>query len=207
VRLASRTYWTLVVLTSALTLAGASMAASGQLRTPRHREVTNADGVGMYAGHIRHKVSNNLNGRALFNVQDLQPGWAGRKRIVLSNVGPQPFSRVTLTQDLVDTGGFSDALQLQIFDVTTNRCLYPRPSAEAVRRRLRATSPLNCERWMPWDGQKDLRFITVTARDGTLTWQRREQHLFYIRWRLDESSPNSDQGRAASFRLRWNTSG
>ena len=30
--------------------------------------------------------------------------------MVLSNVGPQPFGRVTLTQDLVDTGGFSSAL-------------------------------------------------------------------------------------------------
>lgn len=199
-------YWTLVIGTSALALAGASLAASDQLRSPRHREITNADGVGMYDGHIRHKVSNTLNGKAMFNVQDLQPGWAGRKRVVLSNVGPQPFSRVTLTQDLVDDGGFSDALQLQIFDVSTKRCLYPRPSDAAVQRRLRATAPLNCERWMPWDGHEDLRFMVVPGKDGTTFWQRAEQHLFFVRWRLAERSPNSDQGRRASFRLRWNTS-
>jgi hypothetical protein len=202
--LTSRAYWMLVVLTSALTLAGASMAASVQLRAGRHREVTNADGVGMYDGHIRHKVSNTLNGRALFNVKDLQPGWTGRKRVVLSNVGPQPFSRVTLTQDLVDTGGFSQALQLQIYDVTAKRCLYPRPPAQARRPRGIAEE-YRCL-WAPWDGQADVRFLVVPGKDGTTFWQRREQHLFFVRWRLAESSPNSDQGRAASFRLRWNTS-
>lgn len=204
-RLATRTYWILVVLASALALAGASMAASARLRAPSHREVTNANGVGMYDGRIRHKVSNSLDGRALFNVQDLQPGWAGRRRVVLSNVGPQPFSRVTLTQDLVDTGGYSDALQLNIYDVTTQRCLYPRPPIDA--RLPRAVAEERRCLWASWDAQDAVKFLAVPGRDGTPTWRRAEQHLFFVRWRLAPDSPNSDQGRSASFRLRWNTSG
>lgn len=194
-------YWTLVVTTSALTLAGASMAANGTIErsSPGHRVPTVT-----VDGKIRHRVSNNRSGQAVLVIPEAVPGQEGRRRMVLSNAGPRPFTKVTLTQDNLVTGGFSRALQLQVYDAITRRCLYPRPPVDARVPNV-AVEHDRCARWMPFDGRRHLRSLVVPGKDGSTTWRRGEQHAIDIRWRLADSSPNSDQGRRASFRLRWHT--
>lgn len=196
-------YWTLVIGTSVLVLAGASAAAS---RGPVTPSVSGRTPTQVVDGKIRHRVSNNRSGEAVLSIDQAFPGQEGRRRMVLSNSGPRPFARVTLIQDHVAQGGFSDALQLQVYDAITRRCLYPRPP-----RRLQvpnvAVEHDRCTRWMPFDGRRQLRYLLVPGTTGTTTWKRGEQHAIDVRWRLADSSPNSDQGRRASFRLRWNTTG
>lgn len=204
--MSSRTaaYWSLVLGAAALVLAGASLAAS---RGPLVRSETAAVGPSQrVAGKIRHRVSNNRSGRAVLTIDEALPGQAGRRRMVLANAGPRPFRRVTLTQDHLVTGGFSAALQLQVYDAITRRCLYPRPP---LRMRVPnvAVEHDRCSRWMPFDGRRHLRYLLVPGADGTSQWKRGEQHAIDVRWRLAANSPNSDQGRRAGFRLRWHTNG
>ena len=99
------------------------------------------------------------------------PGQEGRRRMVLANAGPRPFRRLTLTQDHLVEGGFSDALQLQVYDAITRRCLYPRPPARLRVPRVRV-EPDRCMQWMPFDGRSDMRFLTVPGKDGSNTWRR-----------------------------------
>jgi hypothetical protein len=124
--------------------------------------------------------------------------------MVLANAGPRPFTKVTLTQDNVVLGGFSSALQLQVYDAIARRCLYPRPPADEQVPTVNVEND-RCARWMPFDGRQFLRYLVVPGKDGSPKWKRGEQHAIDIRWRLAVSSPNSDQGRRASFRLRWHT--
>ena len=195
-------YWSLVVATSALTLAGASMAASGAVvRSTAPGDPTPTVTVD---GKIRHRVSNNRSGQAVLVIPEALPGQEGRRRMVLANAGPRPFSRVTLTQDNLVTGGFSGALQLQVYDAITRRCLYPRPPIDEQVPNV-AVEHDRCARWMQFDARRHLRYLIVPGKDGTPTWKRGEQHAIDVRWRLAASSPNSDQGRRASFRLRWHT--
>jgi hypothetical protein len=192
-----------VTAASALVLAGASVAAGVTIeRTPPSARVPTLK----ENGKIVHRVSNNRSGEAVLRIDGITPGQEGRRRVVLANAGPRPFRRVTLTQDHVVQGGFSDALQLQVYDAITRRCLYPRPPARLRVPRVRV-EPDRCMQWMPFDGRSDMRFLTVPGKDGTATWRRGEQHAIDVRWRLASTSPNSDQGRRASFRLRWHTSG
>ncbi len=196
-------YWSMVAAATALVLAGASLAAGARFeRTPPSARVPTL----RVDGRIVHRVSNNRSGEAVLKVDGVMPGQQGRRRVVLSNTGPRPFKRVTLTQDHVAQGAFSDALQLQVYDAVARRCLYPRPPAHLRVPRVKV-EPNRCLRWMPFDGRSSMRFLTVPGKDGTNIWKRGEQHAIDVRWRLADSSPNSDQGRRASFRLRWHTLG
>ncbi len=196
-------YWSLVIATAVLVLAGASVAASVTIErtSPTSRVPTLK-----LDGKIVHRVSNNRSGEAVLKIDGVLPGHEGRRRMVLANAGPRPITRVTLTQDHIVEGGFSDALQLQVYDAITRRCLYPRPPARLQVPRVQV-EPDRCMQWMPFDGRSDIRFLTVPGKDGSNTWRRGEQHAIDVRWRLASTSPNSDQGRRASFRLRWHTTG
>jgi hypothetical protein len=188
-------YWACVVVGAWLVLAGMSAAATIALRT-RHAIMLPRVGRSL-DGHVSNKMSTSKTGRAVLLIHRAVPGQAGRRRIVISNVGPRPFTRVTLTQDHLVMGGFSSALQLQVYDAITRRCLYPLE----LRRYDR------CSRWMPFDGRRRIHRLVIPGRGGSTIWKRREQHAIDIRWRLAPWSPNADQGRRASFRLGWDIVG
>jgi hypothetical protein len=196
-------YWTLATTSALVLLAGASAMADVTIeRTPPGARIPTL----RIDDKIVHRVSNNRSGQALLDIRGLTPGQEGRRRVVIANAGPRPFRRVTITQDHLVPGGFSDALQLQVYDAITRRCLYPRPPAHLRVPRVR-TEPDRCFRWMPFDARRDLHFLPIPGKDGSNTWQRGEMHAIDVRYRLAPTSPNSDQGRRSSFRLRWYTHG
>lgn len=152
------------------------------------------------------KVSNSRSDERFFVVEHALPGRSGRRRMVLANVALRPFSRGTLTQDRVWLGGFSSALQLQVYDAIARRCLHPRPPAAERVPQVKVESD-RCSHWMPFDGRSRIHDLLVPGFDGSSTWNHGEQHAIDVRWRLAPRSPNSDQGRRAGFRLAWNVVG
>ena len=138
------------------------------------------------------QVSDSQSGKALFSATGIRPGQMGSGALIMRNAGNQPFM-LQLTQDLVINSGFGSNLRLAVYDSSTRRCLYPSNSA----RRGPCTSTGT------WNGARAMGHERILSRTGQIGWQRTEQHRILVTWALLRSSPNSDQGRLASFRLRW----
>ncbi|MCW2926530.1 MAG: hypothetical protein JWM86_498 [Thermoleophilia bacterium] len=190
-------YWILVLAGAMVLLASANAVASSD------RGFAGLFGRAK-APNATNKISNSRQGKAVLTVRTTKPGLTGRGRVVLANVGAKPIRRLLLTQDQVKQGGVGKALQLQVFDSTTRKCLYPRPKLRPVRVGVAPPKePTRCLGWAPFNAGKALRRFSVPSRKGT-TWARGEKHAIDVRWRLDTSSPNTDQGRTATFRLLWN---
>ncbi|MEO6866659.1 MAG: hypothetical protein ABI200_01405 [Gaiellales bacterium] len=155
-----------------------------------------------------HSLYGARSGDAIINVMGAVPGDSGRGRLVIANAGSKPFRRVRLTQDNADLGGMSGALQLQIFDRTAKRCLYPYTRLKAPIRRGRRSAPRiqRCRGWRSYDSGRRLN-NTVVAGARSLTWRPGERHVIEVRWRLTKWSSNDDQNRTAQFRLRWRAYG
>ena len=192
-------YWMLAVAGAVLALMGASAAASSGAFDSL---------VAERAGRkpVPNKFSNNRSGRAIITVKNALPGKQARGRIVIANVGSNPIKKVLLTQDQVKNTGIGSALQLQIYDVSAKRCLYPRPKLPKPRPGKKPLKePTVCKAWMPFKGGRALTKLQVPSIKGAV-WKRKEKHAIDVRWRLLPTSPNSDQNKTASFRLIWRAS-
>ena len=158
-------------------------------------------------GNTGFRMSSNRDGKAVFVARGVKPGAQGFGRVVITNSGRRQFRKVMLYQDAVRMGGMSRALQLQVFDRTTKQCLYPRQKVKRIQRRGRTKkftmTPVQCRTWGSFNVGNQLRSSSILGRNGTTVWKTRERHELEVRWRLLSTSPNSDQGRKASFRLRW----
>lgn len=137
-----------------------------------------------------YRVSNSRKGVAVFNATNIKPGQVGSGRLLVKNSGTKPVT-FRLTQDRVVNTGFGADLRLQVHDDTRNWCYYP------VRRRGA------CSTWGLWRGGTKLTRVPLYSRRGAARWPARESHAFTVRWTLAAASPNTDQGRSATFRLVW----
>jgi hypothetical protein len=192
-------YWTCAVAMAILMLLAANAAAS-----------TNVFGlVGARAKKpkpVAWKTTNSRLGKSVISMTGVLPGQQGSGRVVISNSGTKPIKKITLTQDQVQLGGFSPALQLQVFDTTAKKCLYPRPKLVKPKPHKKPKpEPKTCATWMPFTAGKALKGLVVPQLKGT-TWRVKEKHSIDVRWRLTTDSPPSDQGKSASFRLVWRAS-
>jgi len=188
-------YWMSVLLGAITTIfATNAMAANGVFE-----RMSGASG----RKPVPNKISNNRSGKAVLVVKNAVPGTNGRGRVVLANVGSNPIRTVRISQDQVRSGGIGPALQLQVYDTTAKRCLYPRPKITKQKRGAKPRPELTtCAKWMPFNGGRALKSVHVPALKGT-SWKRKEKHAIDVRWRLDSASTNTDQGKSASFRLVW----
>jgi hypothetical protein len=135
-------------------------------------------------------LTNDRNGTALFEATGVKPGESGATTVTLKNAGSTPIA-VTLTQDQVVNGFAASSMKLQIHDSARNWCYYPTSAAGA------------CSGYGTWSDAAKLTSLALPATDGSAKWAAGETHAFRVGWKLDTSSPNSDQGKTASFRLVW----
>ena len=190
-------YWACVLAGAFFLLAAANAAASSGL-------LERLNGTAKMRSPYSATVSQT--GRAVVKTTAVKPGETGRGRVTVTNTGTRPIRKVLLTQDKVSTGGAGAALHLQVFDTTTKKCLYPRPTLKKPRPGTPAPKePRACGSWRPFTAGKALNKLQVPPRKGA-AWARKERHVIEVRWRLDPSSPNTDQGRKATFRLLWRMS-
>lgn len=138
---------------------------------------------------------NRRNGSHVFRAKGLVPGDTQQRLLVVGNDGRRRLRTIRAWQDEVTNTGFGPALGIQLWDRTTNRCIYPAP---------RAGEPElgDCRRWGSWNAGAALQGAVVRPR-WTSTWRPGERHVIAVRFALRESSANADQGQLASFRLRW----
>jgi hypothetical protein len=146
------------------------------------------------AGRVDYRFTSSSRGKAIIKAKRVKPGQVGTARVTIRNTGRKPIRRMTITQDRVKQGGISSALQLQVYDASTRRCLYPRQFAKGA-----------CKQFKPWNGSKRLKKLPIKSKRGA-GWRPLETHVIQIRWRLAKTSPNRDQRKAASFRLVWRAS-
>lgn len=192
-------YWLLTSVAALLVLAGASAAAS---RVDLERLLS----ASAHRQRGPYQINNSRLGRAVIDASNVKPGQQGRGRVTLGHTGTRPIRRITLTQDKVVNTGIGPGLQLQLFDVTAKRCLYPRPKVKPARPgRKPPKEPRSCSGWMPWKAGARLRNLVIPTLRGN-SWKPREKHAIEVRWRLADTSPNTDQGKRASFRLTWRAS-
>lgn len=186
-------YWMCVLAGAFFLLAAANAAASNGL----------LERAGLRAKKpTPYKFTNTRTGKAVVVAKDVKPGETGTGRFTIANAGTKPIRFVQLTQDKV-VHGAGPALQLQVFDSTTKRCLYPRPKLPKARPGKKPPKePKVCLSWKPFKAGKALSKLAVPPRAGK-AWKPKERHTIEVRWRLDPSSPNSDQGRTSTFRLQW----
>jgi hypothetical protein len=123
------------------------------------------------------------------------PGTIDRRLLVVGNDGKRYVRRIAIYQDQVVDTGFSSALRIQLWDRTTNRCIYPAPRS--------GVPPFGrCRHWGAWDASNELDGRAITPKWG-VDWRPGERHVIQIRYALRPWSTNSDQEQEASFRLRW----
>jgi hypothetical protein len=189
-------YWTIVIACAVSLLVAASAAASAGL----------LDGALDRKGATKKSpwaTTNSLTGRAVISATGVVPGQSGRKVMTIANTGTRPIKRISLTQDKATRGGMSTALTLQIFDRTTKKCLYPAWKAPKRRPGRRPPpEPKKCLKMAPWMGGRTLKNVVVRPRKGA-TWRPKERHQIEVRWSLAKTSPTTDQGKRATFRLNW----
>lgn len=135
-------------------------------------------------------LNNDKDGVALFNATNAKPGDHGESTVTLKNTGTTPLA-VALTQDQVVNGLAATSMKLQIHDAARNWCYYPTNAAGA------------CTTYGSWSDATKLTSLSLRATDGGTHWAAGETHAYKVGWKLDTSSPNSDQGKTASFRLTW----
>jgi hypothetical protein len=192
-------YWT-----CALAAAGVLLVAVNAVAATGVFGLTN--GRAAKAKPTPWRINNSRMGKTVINVSGVYPGKQGTGRVVLNHTGTKPIKRIALTQDQVKLGGMSPALQLQVFDFTAKRCLYPRPVLPKPKRGAKPKpEPRVCATWKPFTAGRALQNMVVPPLQGT-TWKPKEKHAIDVRWRLLPTSPPSDQGKSASFRLVWRAS-
>ena len=149
-----------------------------------------------------YAMTNSLKGKAIISATAVVPGQSGRGKVVISNTGTRPFRSVKLTQ-AKSSNPIGPGLELQVFDSTTKRCLYPLPKLPKPKRgRPAPKPPRTCTAWAPWTAGGKLRNLAVPPTRGK-TWRPRERHVVHVLWRLRSDAP---QGVTASFNLTWRAS-
>lgn len=133
-------------------------------------------------------LTNDKNGSALFTAANIKPGDGGSSAVKLKNAGSIPIG-VTLSQDQVVNGLAATSMKLQVHDATRNWCYYPTNAAGA------------CTTFGTWSDSTKLSALALLATDGSAKWAANEEHTLNVSWKLDLSSPNTDQGKSASFRF------
>lgn len=151
---------------------------------------------------VPYAFTNSLKGKAIFSATAVVPGQVGTGQVVISNTGTKPFRTVKLTQSKA-ANPFGTALEIQVLDATTKRCLYPLPKLPKPRPGTPAPKPpATCTAWAPWAGGAKLKNVAVSPRRGA-TWIAKERHTIQVKWRIGANVP---QGTAATFRLDWRAS-
>ena len=149
-----------------------------------------------------YAMTNSLKGKAIISAKSVRPGQTGTGKVVIANAGKKPFKSVKLSQAKA-SNPFGTALQLQVFDTTTKRCLYPPPKLRKPKKGKPAPKPpKKCTAWAAWTGGAKLRNVPVTPRKGT-TWAPKEKHTIKVSWRI---GPDVPQRTTATFRLEWRAS-
>jgi hypothetical protein len=149
-----------------------------------------------------YAFTNSLTGTAIISATGVVPGQVGTGKVVISNTGKKPFKSVKLTQSKA-ANPFGAALEIQVLDTTTRRCIYPLPKLPKPKKGKPAPKPpKQCLTWAPWTGGSKLKNAIVTPRVGT-TWKPKETHTIQVTWRIGANVP---QGTTASFRLDWRAS-
>jgi hypothetical protein len=149
-----------------------------------------------------YTFTNSRKGKAVFSAQAVVPGQVGTGKVVIGNGGRKPLRTVKLTQSKA-SNPFGTALELQVLDTTTKRCLYPLPKLKKPKMgKPTPKPPKTCTTWAPWKGGAKLRNVVVEPRRGT-TWTPKEQHTIQVKWRIGTSVP---QRTTATFRLDWRAS-
>ncbi|MEO6866656.1 MAG: hypothetical protein ABI200_01390 [Gaiellales bacterium] len=128
----------------------------------------------------------------IFQAMDVLPGQSGSGAVTLTNNSAGPLT-VSLTQDQLSSSGIEASLGLKIHDDTRNWCYWPVSQAGVCPAAYGA-----------WDATSSITNRALSAAGGGAAWPTGEAHTFTISWQLAASSPNSDQGKIGSFRLRWN---
>jgi hypothetical protein len=136
-------------------------------------------------------MTNDKNATSLFTATGAKPGDApAPTTVTVANTGSLPMS-VTLTQGTVVNGFDPASLGLEIYDSTRGWCVWPTQSAGA------------CGSYGAWSGSPLTSGISLPATSGASQWPSGQSHTFEVSWQLAASSPNSDQGKSASFQLVW----
>jgi hypothetical protein len=183
------TYFATTLIAGVALLAGSSFALDhAQGRDPRVRDSLRRFQLDYlsYNSQARSHVFRDLN---------LAPGTIGTRRLVVGNDGRRYVRRISLTQDRVVNTGFGRALRLQVWDETTNRCIYPAPAPTAPQLG-------RCRQWGEWAAGDQLRQTRIVPLSGG-SWRPGERHALVVRYSLRDWSTNIDQGQDAGFRLRW----
>lgn len=137
-------------------------------------------------------MSNDKNATSVFSAANIKPGDApAPSTVTVANTGSIPMA-VKLTQGSVVNGFDPGSLGLKIYDTSSSRCVWPTQSAGS------------CAGYGIWSGAPLTTGISLLANDGIAAkWPAGQSHTFEISWQLAASSPNSDQGKTASFQLVW----
>jgi uncharacterized repeat protein (TIGR01451 family)/predicted ribosomally synthesized peptide with SipW-like signal peptide len=149
---------------------------------------TNNPGNAVTAGTLG--MTNSKSAASVFSASNVVPGDTGSDTVTVTNSGTVPMS-VTLSQDAISATGIETSLGLKVHDDTRNWCYWPNTGAGA------------CATYGAWDGSATLTNLALGATSGAAQWPAGEAHTFTISWQLSAASPNSDQGKAGSFRLVW----
>lgn len=135
-------------------------------------------------------MSNDKNATSVFAATNVRPGDTGSSTVVVQNTGSVPMS-VKLTQDTLSSSGIEASLGLKVYDSTRDWCYWPTNASGT------------CATFGAWDASSSLTNLALAATDGSAQWPAGQLHSFTISWQLALSSPNSDQGKAGSFRFVW----
>lgn len=179
------------VTAAILVLAGTSMAVDRVQAARADAHVTDADR--RFA--LDYLSYNRRAGSHVFRAANVMPGERGDRLLVIGNDGRRYVRRIALTQDKVTDSGFGQALRLQLYDRTVDRCIYPAP---------RSGEPEfgDCRHWGPWNARSELVGRRIIPASGK-NWRPGERHVIRVRYELKPWSTNSDQGQSASFRFVW----
>lgn len=120
--------------------------------------------------------TNSKNNAAVFNLSDIKPGDVVNGGLTITNTGSLPAT-FSLTET-VSTNTFTGSnLTMIITNTTTNKVVYTGPFGGLV------------------DGTKtDLGLVAAKAANN-----------FTFSVRLDQNTPNTDQGKTASAAFRWDS--
>lgn len=182
-------YVACTAIAAVLLLAGSSMAV--QRVRGNERQVADAD----RRFTLDYLAYNRRNRAHVFRAVNVEPGEGEDRLLVVGNDGRRYVRRIALSQDRVTNTGFSEALRIQLWDRTTNRCIYPAPLAGEPEFG-------HCRHWGPWDAREELQGRRIVPLSGK-HWRPGERHVIKVRYRLMSWSPNRDQGQEAGFRFVW----
>jgi hypothetical protein len=148
-------------------------------------------------------MTNDKAATKLFDVTDIKPGASGDEDVVIGAGTGSEDLKVTLSAD-VTTDFYNDAgidgdtenlLQVQIYDSTESRCVYPNDADGA------------CSTWGNWT-HDDLGAFSLQLKDSAgdpLALTAGSPHTFNVAWQFTNggSEDNDSQGETAEFGLTW----